>query len=405
MTSSDQPIELSIVLPCLDEAETLETCLRKAQGFLTDHGVAGEVIVVDNGSTDGSQDIARQLGARVVDVAEKGYGSALFGGTVEANGDYVIMADADDSYDLVNLMPFLEKLRAGYDLVMGNRFAGGIAPGAMPWKNRHIGNPLLTAVGRLFFKCPAKDFHCGLRGFSKGAFDRMDLRTTGMEYASEMVIKATLLGLRICEVPTTLRPDGRSRRPHLRPWRDGWRHTRFMLLYSPRWLFLYPGILLMGIGLVLGVRLLISPIHVGGLEFSFHTLIYCAGLISIGFQLITFAALAKIFATLEGLAPPSRRLERLFKYITLETSLVVGGALILGGIVGTLLSVSGWQDQGFGSLQPGRITKTVVASVVALTLGAQVVFNGFFLSVLGLGIRRVTRGPLTSGAQTPQELS
>lgn len=403
MTSSDRTVELSIVLPCLDEAETLETCLRKALGFLADHEVAGEVIVADNGSTDGSQEIARQLGARVVDVAERGYGSALFGGAVEAGGDYVIMADADDSYDLVNLMPFLEKLRDGYELVMGNRFAGGIEPGAMPWKNRHIGNPLLTAVGRLFFKCPARDFHCGLRGFSRAAFERMDMRTTGMEFASEMVIKATLLKMRICEVPTTLRPDGRSRRPHLRPWRDGWRHMRFMLLYSPRWLFLYPGLVLAAIGLILGVRLLISPMHIGGLEFSLHTLIYCAGSLSIGFQLITFAALAKIFATHQGLAPPSRRLERLFKVITLETSLVVGGALVLGGIIGTVQSVGTWQEQGFGPLETGRITKTVVASVVALTLGAQVIFNGFFLSVLGLGIRRVDRGRPTSGNGSAQD--
>ena len=383
-----QQIELSVVLPCLNEAETLEICIRKALGFLADHDVAGEVVIADNGSTDGSQAIAERLGARVVAVAQRGYGSALYHGTCAAAGKYVIMADADDSYDLVHLAPFLDKLREGYDLVMGNRFAGGIAKGAMPWKNRHIGNPLLTGVGRLFFKCPARDFHCGLRGFSKSAFERMNLRTTGMEYASEMVIKATLLGLRICEVPTTLSPDGRTRPPHLKPWRDGWRHTRFMLLYSPRWLFLYPGLAMMAVGVIFGTRLLIAPIQIGDLELDIHTLIYCAGLLSIGFQLATFGIMARVFATQEGLSPPSRRLEKLFRYVTLEASLLAGGAMIAGGIVGTVLALGAWQDQGFGALHAGRVTKTVIGSVVALMLGAQVVFNGFFLSVLGLGVRR-----------------
>jgi len=388
MTASDRPIELSVVLPCLDEAETLEICIRKAQDCFAANDVVGQVVVADNGSTDGSIEIAERLGARVVHVTARGYGSALYHGTKAASGKYVIMADADDSYDLTGLMGFLEKLREGYDLVMGNRFAGGIAPGAMPTMNRYVGNPILSGIGRLFFRCPAKDFHCGMRGFAKTAFDQMDLRTTGMEYASEMVIKATLAEMKICEVPTTLSPDGRSRNPHLRPWRDGWRHLRFMLLFSPRWLFLYPGLILMAVGLILGTRLLISSVHFGDLELGIHTLIYCAGMVSVGFQLVSFAVLARVFATQAGLAPPSPRLEKLFRFVTLESSLLVGGLLVLGGLIGTVLSVQVWWEQGFGALQPGQITKCVIGAVVALMLGAQVIFNGFFLSLLGLGVRR-----------------
>ncbi|MHC4562309.1 MAG: glycosyltransferase family 2 protein [Planctomycetota bacterium] len=386
--TDQQHLELSIVLPCLDEAETLETCIRKAQGFLTDQGVAGEIVVADNGSTDGSQEIAARLGARVVDVSARGYGSALYCGTQAAAGKYIVMADADNSYDLAHLAPFLAKLREGYDLVMGNRFAGGIEPGAMPWKNRHIGNPLLTGIGRIFFHCPAKDFHCGIRGFSRAAFDRMDLRTTGMEYASEMVIKATLLGLKICEVPTTLSPDGRSRRPHLRPWRDGWRHMRFMLLYSPRWLFLYPGLVMMLVGLVAGGWLMITPIRVGGLMLDIHSLIYAAAIVSIGFQSVTFSALSKIFAVQEGLTPPKPTLEKLFRYFTLEVALAVGSLLLLGGVGGTIAALLMWRKTGFGDLEAATIMRIVIPSVLALMLGCQVIFNGFFLSVLGLGVRR-----------------
>ena len=240
--------EISIVMPCLNEAETLERCISKAQAWLRRAQVDGEVIVGDNGSSDGSQDIARRSGARVVEVVERGYGSALWNATRAARGRYLVMGDSDDSYDFSNLDAFLQALREGNDLVMGNRFRGGIVPGAMPWKNRHIGNPILTGIGRLLFRCPAHDFHCGLRGFSKEAFLRMDLRTSGMEYASEMVIKATVLGMRITEVPTRLAKDGRSRPPHLRPWRDGWRHLRFMLLFSPRWLFLHPSLAAIVIG-------------------------------------------------------------------------------------------------------------------------------------------------------------
>jgi len=400
MSPRDPSIELSIVLPCLNEAETLETCIRKAHGFLAAHGVAGEVVVADNGSDDGSQEIASSLGARVVDVAPRGYGSALYHGTRAARGRYIIMADADDSYDLEGLAVFLDKLREGYDLVMGNRFRGGVAPGAMPWMNRHVGNPALSGLARRFFHCPVGDLHCGIRGYSADAFERMDLRTTGMEYASEMVIKATLLGMRICEVPTTLRPDGRSRRPHLRPWRDGWRHLRFMLLYSPRWLFLYPGLALMAVGLVLGVWLMITPIRLGELVLDIHSLLYAAAMVSVGFQLVTFSAMAAIYAFQEGLAPPNRHLMRLFRLLTLETALVVGLLLLAGGLVGTGFAIASWRHQGFGALDPSRVGRIVIPSVLALMLGAQVMFNGFFFSVLGLGVRRPD-GILTGAGEGP----
>src|SRR6185437_13787027 len=252
-------IELSIVMPCLNEAETLGECIRKASACLDNNGICGEILVGDNGSTDGSRELAGLLGARVVAVPLRGYGAAIYHASLAARGRYVIVGDSDDSYDFTGLMPFVDKLRAGYDLVMGNRFLGGIKPGAMPWKNRYLGNPALTSIGRLFFRSPASDFHCGLRGYRLDAFNDLDLRMTGMEFASEMVIKATLKGKRIAEVPTTLSPDGRSHRSQLRPWRAGWRHLRFMLLFSPNWLFFYPGAALILLGALLGGRLLAGP--------------------------------------------------------------------------------------------------------------------------------------------------
>src|SRR5690349_6704397 len=308
-------IELSILMPCLNEAETLATCIKKAQKALEDLNVDGEVVVADNGSTDGSPDIAASLGARVVHVAEKGYGSALLGGIKAARGKYIIMGDADDSYDFTNLGPFLEKLRAGYELVMGNRFKGGIAPRAMPPLHKYLGNPVLTGIGRVFFRSPCGDFHCGLRGFSKAAIQRLDLRTRGMEFASETVVKASLHGLRITEVPTTLSVDGRSRPPHLNTWRDGWRHLRFLLLYSPRWLFLYPGLLLMLVGAVVSGWLLVGPRVVDGITFDIHTFLYAAMAIVIGYQTVIFAIFTKVFAITEGLLPEDPRLKTLFRYI------------------------------------------------------------------------------------------
>jgi hypothetical protein len=321
-------------------------------------------------------------------VAVRGYGAALFYATKAARGRYVIMGDSDDSYDFVNLEPFVEKLREGYDLVMGNRFLGGIKPGAMPWKNRYIGNPILSSIGRVFFRCPAKDFHCGLRGYSVQAHKRLDLQTTGMEYASEMVIKATLLGLKITEVPTTLSPDGRSRPPHLRPWRDGWRHLRFMLLLCPRWLFLVPGLLMMIVGTIFGSLLVGGPLHIGNVALDVHSLLYCAAAIEIGFQACLFATFSKVYAISQGLLPEDKRLNRLFKYLTLETGISVGAALLLAGFAGSIAAIIWWKSADFGALNVDRVLRLVIPSILALTLGSQVILSSFFLSVLGLGVRR-----------------
>jgi hypothetical protein len=375
---------LSVVLPCLNEAETLEVCVNKATTAIARLGVSGEVIVADNGSTDGSQDIARRLGALVVDIPVRGYGAALQGGIEAARGEFVIMADADDSYDLTALEPFLGKLREGYDLVMGNRFAGGIAPGAMPPLHRYLGNPVLTAVGRIFFKSPIRDFHCGMRGFRRDSMLGLRLRTTGMEFASEMVAKAALRGLRVAEVPTTLARDGRSRPPHLRSWRDGWRHLRFLLLYSPRYLFLLPGTLLMALGMLGVGTLMIGPATIGGIRFDVSTMLFCSAAIVLGSQLVLFWTFAEIFATGEGLLPPDPKLFALFKYVTLEIGLAVGAAMFVAGLVGGLAAVASWGARGFGDLDASRTLRLVIPSVTLMILGAQGIMSSFFLSVLGL---------------------
>jgi len=371
-------------MPCLNEAETLESCIRKAQSYLRRSGIRGEIVVGDNGSTDGSQEIAAKLGARVIHVPIRGYGAALQGAVNEARGRYCIMGDSDDSYDFENLDAFIEKLRAGYDVVMGNRFQGGIRPGAMPWKNRYIGNPILSAIGKLFFHAGVGDFHCGLRGFTKSAFQKMDLRTTGMEFASEMVIKAKLMGLKMTEAPTILRPDGRSRPPHLLPYRDGWRHLRFMLLHSPRWLFLYPGSILILLGLAGCVWLLPGPRVVHGVGFDVHTLLYAFVSVLLGFRLVAFAVFTKVFAISEHLLPEDPRLTRVFRYITLETGLAAGGLLIVAGICGSIVAVFGWAKESFGALDTGHMLRIVMPAVFSLTLGVQIVFSSFFLSILGL---------------------
>jgi glycosyltransferase involved in cell wall biosynthesis len=389
--SDSSQIELTILMPCLNEAQTLETCIGKAQSFLSRAQVTGEIVVADNGSTDGSQEIARRAGARVVNVPIRGYGAALYYGSKAAHGKYIVMGDSDDSYDFLNLEPFLEKLREGNDLVMGNRFRGGIAPGAMPWKNRFIGNPVLTGIGRLLFRCPAKDFHCGLRGYAREAFDRMDLRTTGMEFASEMVIKATLMKMKITEVPTTLSPDGRSRPPHLRPWRDGWRHLRFMLLYSPRWLFLYPGILLIVLAVALAVWLIPASRVIGGYGFDVHTLVYTAAFAVIGFQAVFFSVMARMFAMNEGLLPTSRQLTWASRLFSLETGLVVGAILLAAGLFGSIYAVISWARQDFGALDPITMLRLVIPSCAGLILGSQIILGSFFGSVLGLKTRRMPR--------------
>ena len=376
-------VELTILMPCLNEAETLGVCVKKAMDFLQGSQVCGEVVVADNGSTDGSQQIARELGARVVDVPVRGYGAALYHGSIAAHGRYIIMGDSDDSYDFSALEPFVEKLRGGYDLVMGNRFKGGIFPGAMPWKNRYLGNPVLSFVGRLFFDSAIGDFHCGLRGYTKEAFNRMDLRTTGMEYASEMVIKSRLFHLKVCEVPTTLRPDGRSRPPHLRPWRDGWRHLRFMLLFSPRWLFLYPGIGMLILGLLLSAGTWAGPLFIGRVGLDIHSLLYASALVLIGVQLIAFAAMSKVFASLEGLHAPDTRVNWLLKH-ALEPIMIMGAACLLLGFFGTALVLRMWANVSFGPLDPTRTMRIVIPSVMLLALGCQLIFNAFFVSLLGM---------------------
>ncbi len=382
--SEESSLELTIVMPCLNEAETLASCIKKAQRWLSRNHVSGEIIIADNGSSDGSQTVATVMGARVVHVAEKGYGNALRGGIIAARGKYVIMADADDSYNFSNLSPFLEKLRAGYDLVMGNRFAGGIKPGAMPLLHKYLGNPVLTGIGRLFFRSPCGDFHCGLRGFSRAAVMKLDLRTSGMEFASEMVVKSTLNKLRIIEVPTTLSPDGRSREPHLRSWSDGWRHLRFLLLYSPRWLFLYPGALLMLAGLATGGWLLPGPQSVGHVTFDIHTLLYSAAAIVTGFQAVNFAVFTKIFGVTEGLLPPDPKLEKAFKCVTLESGLIIGITLFLSGLLLSIYALGDWGAHSFGSLDPTKVLRLVIPAVTAMILGSEIVLSSFFLSVLGL---------------------
>lgn len=376
--------ELTILMPCLNEAETLATCINKAKESLKNLAIDGEVLIADNGSTDGSQQIARNLGARVVHVERKGYGNALMRGIANARGKYVIMGDADDSYDFTNLAPFVEKLRAGDHLVMGNRFLGGIQPGAMPKLHRYLGNPVLTSIGRLFFKSPSGDFHCGLRGFEREAMLRLDLRTTGMEFASEMVVKSTLHNLRITEVPTTLQPDGRSRPPHLRSWRDGWKHLRFLMLYSPRWLFLYPGLLLMGVGLVVGLVLLQGPVFIAGLGFDAQTLLYAAAAIVLGFQAIAFGVFTKVFAISEGLLPDDPKLTVKRIKLNLEKGLILGACLIITGLVCSVYSVFTWKQSHFGTLDPARTLRIIIPAITALIIGVQIVFSSLFLSVLGL---------------------
>jgi glycosyltransferase involved in cell wall biosynthesis len=374
--------EVSIVMPCLNEAESVGECVRRARGGLSAIGVEGEVIVADNGSDDGSQEIARSLGARIVDVPRKGYGAALMGGFEAAKGRFVVMGDADASYDFGNLAPFVERLRAGDDLVMGNRFKGGIADGAMPFLNRHLGNPVLSFIGRLFFDSKIGDFHCGLRAFRRDALPRLDLRSDGMEFASEMVVKATLQRMRISEVPTTLSPAMRSRPPHLRPWRDGWRHLRFLLLYSPRWLFFYPGVASMLIGIAAMVALLPGELHVLGATFDVHTMIYASVLVVVGYQAVLFAVLARVYAAIEGFLPPRKWLSRLIEGVSLEAGIAVGAALILVGVVLTVIALAIWGGSGFNELNYRDTLRLVIPASTTLIVGVQTVLSSFFISIL-----------------------
>ncbi len=373
-------------MPCLNEAETLGTCIDKAQSWLRKNNVSGEIVIGDNGSTDGSQKIAEAKGARVIAVPSKGYGSALMGAIEASNGKYVIMGDSDDSYDFENLNLYVEKLREGFDLVMGNRFKGGIKKGAMPFMHRYLGNPVLSFIGRLFFNCPVRDFHCGLRGFRQDIVKLLDLKTTGMEFASEMVVKATIFDLKITEVPTTLSPDGRSRPPHLRTWQDGWRHLRFLLIYSPRWLFLYPGIFLMLIGGLLGSVLIFQgPVKLTDqIYFDTNTLLYSGAFIIIGFQSVCFGLFTRVYAIETGFLPKRDALLKWFKYINLETGLRIGLVITLIGLAGSFYSIFLWKETDFGQMNYSSILRLVIPSVVFIVVGFQTLLASFFLSVLGM---------------------
>jgi glycosyltransferase involved in cell wall biosynthesis len=385
-------LELTVLLPCLNEETTVGDVVATAVATLARLGVRGEVVVADNGSIDASREVAARAGARVVDVPTRGYGAALQAGIAAARGRYVLMADADDSYDLSAIEPFLAKLRVGDDLVMGNRFTGGIEPGAMPALHRYLGNPVLSFVARLFFGGATGDFHCGMRAFRRDRILALDLRTTGMEFASEMAVKAHLAHLRIAEVPTVLRPDRRPRRPHLRTWRDGWRHLRFLLLYSPRWLFLYPGLVLMTAGAIVGARLLLGTFAVGAVSLDVHTLVYAAAALIVGFQAVAFGVFTKVFAISEGLLPDDPRLGRLFRFVTLETGLVAGFALLVVGLGCAVWALRVWSDAGFGSLADASPTtlRLSIVSATAFALGAETMLASFFLSVLGLRRRGAT---------------
>ena len=382
-----EPLQLTILMPCLNEAETIAQCIEKAKRGIERSGVPGEILIADNGSTDGSQAIAEKLGARVVPVREKGYGNALRGGIAAARGKFILMGDADDSYDFSEADRFVKKFQEGYDLVMGCRLpvgGGTIMPGAMPWKNRWIGNPVLSFIGRLFFKCPAHDFHAGLRAFTKDALEKMELQTTGMEFASEMVIKATLKRFRIAEVPITLHKDGRSRPPHLKPWRDGWRHLRFMLIYSPRWLFLVPGLLLSALGILFSAALAVKDIQLGGILLNVGTLMMACMAVIVGFQLVAFAFFTKVFAIAEGLLPEDPKLAGVFKIFTLEKGIIAGLLVLLAGAALFLRALWLWKQTHFGVLPPEENLRRLIPAGTLIVLGIQTVFSSFFMSVLGL---------------------
>ncbi len=383
--SSDDPIEFSIIMPCLNEAETLAICIRKALGFLQRAGINGEVVIGDNGSTDGSIEIAIKEGARVVNVSVKGYGAALAGAIEGSRGTFIIMGDSDDSYDFENLDLFVEKLRAGNDIVMGNRFKGGIKEGAMPFLHRYLGNPVLSFIGKVFFNIKVNDFHCGLRGFRKTSIQKLQLLTPGMEFASEMVVKAALFDLKMVEVPTTLSPDGRSRPPHLRTWRDGWRHLRFLLLYSPRWLFLYPGLALFVFSSIFFLLTLMGPQHIGSVILDVHSMAYFAAMIIASFQIIMFYIMSKVYAINQGLVPVDRNFNRIFDYLTLERGLLAGGVLVACGLGLNIKLIIEWEGLHFGNINDiSQTIRLLLSSILLLIMGIQTVFSSLMLSILGI---------------------
>ena len=376
--------ELTILMPCLNEAATIGGCIAKARGFLERAGIEGEVLIADNGSDDGSRVLAERAGARVVEVRERGYGAALAGGIAAARGRYIIMGDADESYDFGRLEGFVAKLRDGHPLVMGNRFRGDIRRGAMPFLHRYLGNPVLSFVGRLLFRTGVGDFHCGLRGFDREAVRSLHLSTTGMEFASELVVKASLAGWRIAEVPTTLSPDGRGRPPHLRTWRDGWRHLRFLLLFSPRWLFLYPGLALLAVGIALMTALYFAPLHFLGVGLDIHSMLYSSAAALLGLQLCLFALFARVAAQGAGLLPRQPALEKLLAALTLERGLLAGLCMVLLGVLWSAAAVWQWHAAGFGGLDPRVVMRDTIPATALMVGGMEFVLASFLLSVLRL---------------------
>ncbi len=379
--------ELTILMPCLNEAETIATCVKKASSYLSKSNIRGEILVADNGSTDGSREIAQGLGARVVSICERGYGAALIGGIGAARGRFVIIGDADASYDFSQLDGFVAKLREGYDLVMGNRFQGGIEPGAMPALHRWLGNPVLSFIGRIFFKAELGDFHCGLRGFNTSAIRNLKLCSRGMEFASEMVVRCRLARMRIAEVPTTLKKDGRSHPPHLRTWRDGWRHLRFLLIFAPRWLFFYPGLALLILGIAISILLLPGPVYITpNISLDIHTFLVSAVTVLIGMQCISFAVVVRRYAAARGLLPRSKVVERFLVPLTLERVLLV--ALFIGmlGLGGMIWCVAQWVDAGFGPLQYGTMIRVLTVSITGIALALQLAFTAFLSAIIEVEI-------------------
>ena len=384
-------LELTVLMPCLNEAETIATCIVKAQLYLQTAGISGEVLIADNGSTDGSQKIAADLGARVVPVPEKGYGAALLGGIEAARGRFIIMGDADDSYDFGKLDAFVQKLRDGADLVMGNRFKGGIETGAMPALHRYLGNPVLSFLGRLFFRLETGDFHCGLRGFNAASIRALDLQTTGMEFASEMVVRSALASLRIEEVPTTLKPDGRSRPPHLRTWRDGWRHLKFLLMYNPRWLFFIPGCTLFGLGVMLSALLFFGPLQLNSsMELDLNTFFAACFMIVTGTQLVSFGILSRYYAHITGILPETPRSIWLLRTVSTDRLALNAGICLFAGIIFFGYAVISWAKLDFGPLNDSEIPRIVVLGLTLIAIGLQTFFSAFLLGVLEIPLRRRT---------------
>lgn len=376
-------LEISVVIPCLNEAETLEICIKKALDSMERHHIKGEVLVADNGSTDGSQEIAKRAGARVADIPVRGYGAALIGGTHEAKGKYCIMGDADDSYDFSNLMPYIEKLREGYDLVMGNRFKGGIEKNAMPFLHRYLGTPVISFLGRLLYHNKIGDFNCGMRGYNRERIEALELQSTGMEYASEMIIQASLHEYRIAEVPTTLSVDGRSREPYLSTWSDGWRHLKVLLLHSPDWLFLYPGCVLGSVGLILMLLLLLGPLQISKISLDINTMLFASAFMVIGVNMILFSVYTKIYATKTFYIPMTKSIER-FSHFTVDKGIGLGVLCIIAGIASSIAALSIWGRTSFGDLDPQFVMHITIPAVTLCTIGTELIFGGFFIGILNI---------------------